>query len=69
MMWISVKDRLPDKECLALVSDGRHVTIADWSRGNGWVTDREDRAFGITNYTITHWMPLPEPPSKKRHEL
>lgn len=63
MMWIKVKDRLPEKECVALVSDGRHVTIADWTQDDGWRTGREDGAFGITNDTITHSMPLPAPPA------
>lgn len=66
MTWISVKDRLPEKDCLALVSDGQHVTIADWTQGDGWRTSREDGAFGITNDTITYWMPLPVHPQEQR---
>lgn len=69
MTWLSVKDRLPDKDCLALVSDGQHVTIADWTQANGWMTSREDGAFGITNDTISHWMPLPAPPTQEQPNL
>jgi hypothetical protein len=48
MIWISVKDRLPDKDCLAIVSDGRHIMLADWMQDDGWMTSHEDDAFGIT---------------------
>jgi hypothetical protein len=41
--WVSVKDRLPGNDCRALVTDGRHVTVADWTRGEGWSLDRDDR--------------------------
>jgi len=68
MTWVSVKDRLPDKDCLTLVSDGQHVTLADWTQADGWMTSREDGAFGITNDTITHWMPLPSPPAQEQSE-
>lgn len=60
--WVSVKDRLPGNDCRALVTDGRHVTVADWTRGEGWSLDRDDRNVGITSDVLTHWMPLPEPP-------
>ena len=66
MMWIKVKDRLPDKDCIALVTDGQHVTLGDWTRNDGWMLSREDRAFGITADSVTHWMPLPEPPQKEQ---
>jgi hypothetical protein len=69
MLWIKVKDRLPDKDSLALVSDGQHITLASWTQDDGWMTTREDRAFGSTNDTITHWMSLPEPPAQEQREL
>lgn len=69
MSWISVKDRLPDKDCSALVTDGQHVTLAGWTRSDGWTLDREDRAFGITAELLTHWMTLPEPPAQEQGEL
>ena len=69
MIWISVKDRLPDKDCSALVTDGRHVTLAGWTRSDGWTLDREDRAFGITAELLTHWMTLPEPPAQEQGKL
>lgn len=63
MDWVSVKGRLPVKDCRAIVTDGRHVTVADWIQSEGWVLDRDDRNVGVTADKLTHWMPLPEPPS------
>lgn len=69
--WISVKDRLPisevDDECLAgfvlAFSQGNSATPAvvcfqlseslkeiEWIPDNSW-------------FVVTHWMPLPEPPT------
>lgn len=31
---------------MALVTDGLHVTLADWTERDGWTLDREDKAFG-----------------------
>lgn len=68
MTWIEIKDRLPDKGCMALVTDGRHVTLAGWTERDGWVLDREDKAFGIVAGVLTHWMPLPVPPAREQRE-
>lgn len=48
MMRVSITDRLPDKDCAALVTDGRHVALADWTERDGWVLDRGNKTFGIT---------------------
>ena len=54
---------------MALVTDGQHVTLADWTERDGWTLDREDRSFGITAAVLTHWMPLPAPPAQERREV
>jgi hypothetical protein len=68
MTWISVKDRLPDKDCTALLTDGQHVTLADRTLRDGWMLDREDKALGIFADVLTHWMPLPAPPAQEQRE-
>ena len=46
--WISVKDRLPDK-------DGEHILVC---YSDGWICDQ----FTPVDDGVTHWMPLPQPP-------
>jgi hypothetical protein len=64
MKWISIKDELPEKDSLVLITDGERVTIAEWYQESGWSLSREDQAIGIFPDTITHWMPLPAPPHR-----
>ena len=73
--WISVKERLPDDEkdgetVLAIVSGKPHKNItlchalmtAGYFPGEGWVVNEYPE---WENPTITHWMPLPEPPEEE----
>lgn len=62
--WISVKDRLPEKEQKVLVfykaigeKNRIHndVIATNWRKSNGDFIPFRD-------YEITHWMPLPDPP-------
>ena len=62
MKWINVKDSLPKNDGVVLVTDGEHVTIAEWYRESGWSLSREDKAIGFFSTAITHWMLLPAPP-------
>ncbi len=62
MNWISVNERLPVKDCTVLVAVDQRVAIADWYVKDGWSISREDSAMGMTSNTVTHWMPLPDPP-------
>ena len=70
--WISVKDRLPDNKeydwVLAQVVENNgfmHIPTVmeyrqsknDWFEETyGWLSEHNDL------FTVTHWMPLPEPP-------
>lgn len=61
--WISVKDKLPEnfETVLALCKDGdmfvgRHTS---WQQWQIWTAKKSTK---IVQRTVTHWMPLPEPP-------
>lgn len=74
--WISVDDRLPERNTRVLVYaqgkedgfEGEYViTITSYTDNlfgyniSGWV---EPWQYFFVSYEITHWMPLPEPPTK-----
>ena len=76
MKWISVKDRLPDNEAYVLavipykfmvdtmleIGGSTIITLLyfDGSDGKYWFNDQTGEEPDYK--TITHWMPLPEPP-------
>ena len=73
-LWISVKDKCPVPRTKVLVAYKRGVTIAEY-RGfdtelvNG-VLQKQYYWHGIkgakdTFRSVTHWMPLPQPPRKE----
>ena len=57
--WISVDDQLPDNSLASVIyyQDGE-VGVCDFP--HGW--------HGMIEHGITHWMPLPEPPSTKERD-
>ena len=59
--WISVKDRLPGKngDYLAYTCDGIVWPYFFTASSGVW----ED-TLGYSTDTVTHWMPLPEPPNQ-----
>ena len=59
--WISVKERMPEENQRALAWDG-HKIFDCAHCGDVWFETVDDWAIN-TNYPITHWMPLPEPPN------
>ena len=64
MEWISVKDRMPSMKDIVLVYDTffEGVSIGYISEFLGertvWIIDYGESVSD----TVTHWMPLPEPP-------
>lgn len=76
--WISVDDRLPDNKeydwvLAQVVEDNGFMHIPtvmeyrqsknDWfGETYGWLSDHN----GV--FTVTHWMPLPEPPKEEANE-
>lgn len=62
--WISVKDKLPEKEQVVLLYYNGdflvgHIQIL-YSDGD---VRFKEAPGGMYNIPATHWMPLPEPPS------
>lgn len=69
--WISVEERLPEdvEYVLCWYKDefgGEWSTVGmkvQW--GCGWDLDIDDGSG--RNLTVTHWMPMPEPPKEEEH--
>lgn len=60
--WISVEERLPDRQGYFLITDeAGGVMVALWMKQLGWISN-------FSANKITHWMPLPEPPKMKGGE-
>lgn len=68
--WISVKDRLPEKGVQVICFNGGRMfgsfTLAEIKTDNEGFTawhiygvNEDNAGFG----SVTHWMPLPEPPN------
>ena len=68
MEWISVFDRLPnDTDDVLVVGDG--WDDMNWYRiyfyqADKWHTIDGDEVNKTSQMKITHWMPLPKPPSE-----
>lgn len=58
--WISVKDSMPEDGAYLCSGHGGTHFICLARRGEWWRQSASKRIVGIT-----HWMPLPEPPSAK----
>lgn len=58
--WIPVAERMPEKNTPVLVFTSGVVTEMEWD-GYGWYYGANEVWEGI--HTVTHWMPLPEPPA------
>ena len=63
MKWISIEDKLPDKDAVYLIHapsadpDKPFIHIAWYDPDFGWSLLPK-----VWIPAITHWMPLPEPP-------
>ena len=55
--WISVKDRLPDDDEIVIICTDENFIYAGELIGDTWFLDNDSWTA-----TVTHWMPLPQPP-------
>ena len=55
--WISVKDRLPEKDEIVIICTDENFIYAGELIGDTWFLDNDSWTA-----TVTHWMPMPEPP-------
>ena len=66
--WISVEERLPEAHAdgsvdAELVTDGEFIHMAYYAHGQ-WIFCESGEMKGPMWNTVTHWMPLPEPPEE-----
>lgn len=63
--WISVEDRLPDdvsvQGMVVCIIDNKHIAFGEYADNYGKFACY---GYGITD-DVTHWMPLPEPPTQE----
>ena len=66
-MWVPVSDRLPDEGIPVLVADvDGQVLFASYDGDFDLFVDYNNTPFDEScGYDITHWQPLPEPPTSK----
>ena len=64
MQWISVEDRLPEEECLAINIQDEMIVgwICKTVACSGWTCE----SIGEHLIDVTHWMPLPAPPATEK---
>ena len=55
--WISVDDRLPEKDEIVIICTDENFIYAGELIGDTWFLDNDS-----WTETVTHWMPLPLPP-------
>ena len=67
--WISVEGRLPEAHAdgsvdAELVTDGEFIHMAYYAHGQWIFCESGEMKEPMWN-TVTHWMPLPEPPKEE----
>lgn len=62
--WISVNDRLPDKEGMYFIYTDKNESSVDYccKKSNQWNNKILYSMIFMTNDTVTHWQPIQVPP-------
>ena len=55
--WVSVDDRLPDDDEVVIICTDKNFVYAGELIGDTWFLDNDSWTA-----TVTHWMPMPNPP-------
>ena len=55
--WISVEDELPEDDEVVIICTDKNFVYAGELIGDTWFLDNDSWTA-----TVTHWMPLPNPP-------
>ena len=55
--WISVEDELPEDDEVVIICTDKNFVYAGELIGDTWFLDNDSWTA-----TVTHWMPLPQPP-------
>ena len=55
--WVSVDDRLPEDGDVVIICTNKNFVYAGELIGDTWFLDNDSWTA-----TVTHWMPLPQPP-------
>lgn len=63
--WVSVEDRLPEEWDNYLVSFKKTTGELTYHPYHKWCWIGEDGYVMEYNLSVTHWMPLPQPPKSK----
>lgn len=64
--WISVSEQLPtiNETVLAICNDGR-MFVGFYTTWRSWYIWTAKKSTKTISRTVTHWMPLPEPPTEE----
>ena len=72
MEWISVKDRLPktnskfgESDYILCYTESKEQVVCWYTKNREWIVANFKADSTPLNIDITHWMPLPNPPSNE----
>lgn len=65
MKWISVKEKLPNKNRRVLFYSKNKIIVLGFFSDDGWTEESSEGICKLNYRNVTHWMPLPNPPKEK----